>query len=167
MFKRFILVILVTGWISCSFGQEILSGLQVNEAVEQAAANYSEAKKKCNCENDQTEAQELPFYDDFSVSDIYPDENKWENSQSVFVNQDFPAFPPNLKAATFDAIDSRGRVYSTAAWIPFEADVMTSVPVRTDSVFSPVIKSLGPDDDIYMSFFYHPQAPRGEPRKWQ
>jgi len=166
MFRRFILLITFTAWFAGFYGQEILTGLQVNEVVKHASENTAEAGKKCNCDKVRTESVELPFYDDFSVSQVYPDASKWINSNSIFVNQDFPYLPPNLKAATFDAINSVGKVYENAEWIAFEADVMTSVPIRTDSAFSPIIKALGPDDGLYLSFFYQPQGMGDEPEPW-
>jgi hypothetical protein len=164
--KQFI--ILFTGILFSTgiFCQEILTGLQFNEAVKFESSNLSAEKKACNCAAEKTESLQLPFFDDFTTSSVYANESKWENSRSVFINKDFPFFPPNLSAATFDAIDSEGAVYSNAVWIPFEADVMTSQPIRLDSIFSPVVRKLTPADSVYLSFFYQPQGVGDDPEPW-
>ncbi len=146
-----------------SWGQEILTGLQYNEAVKHESIKSAEEQKACNCSNETEESLLLPFFDDFSTSSVYADESKWINSKSVFINKDFPYLPPNISAATFDAIDSVGNVYPGATWIPFLADQMTSKPIRLDSVFSPVVRSLTPADSIYLSFYYQPQGKGDEP----
>lgn len=148
------------------WSQEILSGLQFNEAVKHEAIKKSVDQSTCNCSREASESLLLPFFDDFTTSSIYTDETKWMNSLSVFVNKDFPYFAPNLSAATFDAIDSLGNVYPDAAWIPFKADQMTSKPIRLDSVFSPVARALTPADSIYLSFFYQPQGNGDAPEAW-
>lgn len=148
------------------FGQEVLTGLQYNEIVKRQAVINADTKRSCNCKNEIETSLLLPFFDDFSTSFIYPDTTRWENSNSVFVNKDFPRYAPNIAAATFDAIDSKGNVYPGAVWIPFEADEMVSAPIRLDSVFNPVAKALSPADSIYLSFFYQPQGNGDEPEAW-
>ncbi|HEY9116062.1 MAG TPA: T9SS type A sorting domain-containing protein, partial [Bacteroidales bacterium] len=53
-----------------------------------------------------------------------------------------------------------------AVWVPFEADVLTSQPIRLDSVFSPVAKVLKPADSVYFSFYYQPQGYGNAPEDW-
>lgn len=147
--------------ISGAFSQEVITGLQYNEAVKQKAIELAKSKKildQATIGISEKQALELPFLDDFSTSSVYPDTTKWLNSRSVFVNKDFPYLPPNIAAATFDAVDSVGNLYPDATWIPFKADVMTSAPIRLDSVFTPVARPLTPADSIYLSFFYQPQG---------
>ena len=152
-------------------GQEILSGLQINEAVKQKAEKMkitADRQEGCGCsENGDKPPLTLPFFDDFSTSEVYPDTAKWDEvSYSVFVNPDFPLYSPNHQAATFDALDYLGKVYQNADWIPFEADVLQSDPIRLDSVFVPVVKALTPADSIYFSFFYQPQGVGDKPEPW-
>ena len=151
--------------------QEILTGLQFNEAVKKEAGKVSRQQKQtdnCGCRGEQKESPlTLPFFDDFSTSHVYPDAARWSGHyQSVFINKDFPLYPPNAEAATFDAIDSSGSVYQNASWTPFEADVLTSKTIRLDSVFSPVVKALSPADSVYFSFFYQPQGMGNKPEPW-
>ncbi len=103
---------------------------------------------------------QLPFFEDFSVNTLQPNPMKWADNH-VFVNKDFPINPPNTGAATFDVLDSRGKLYNTASSVPFVADVLSSLPIRLDSVFSPQEASLQPADSVYLSFWYQPQG-RGD-----
>ncbi len=137
--------------------QEIVSGLSFNEAVAREAARVAAIRKAGEAATREPVLLMLPFFDDFTTSGIYPDQQKWMDSK-VFVNKDFPFFPVNMGAATFDALDSTGKVYSNADWVPFEADFLTSHPIRLDSVFDPVVRPLSPADSLYLSFFYQPQG---------
>ncbi len=163
MRRAAILVFLLTALVYLN-GQEIITGLQFNEAIRH---HVKELKEKGIDKKTTSAAQalELPFFDDFSNYNIYPDQNLWIG-KSVFVSKDFPMFPTNAGAATFDAIDEKGAVYLDATWIPFKADEMTSQPIRLDSVFSPVIKELSPGDSLYLSFYYQPQGAGDEPESW-
>ena len=58
-------------------------------------------------------ARFLPFFDDFSHSNTYPDSTKWTDN-NVLVNDGFPLCAPNRKGATFDVLDASGKVYSYA-----------------------------------------------------
>ena len=144
--------------------QEILSGLQYNESVRhRAEQDLSESSAlKAGI---QSATVSLPFFDDFSRYSLYPDEKLWIG-KSVFVNKDFPLYPPNNGAATFDAIDATGRIYTNANWIPFMADELKSRPIRTDSVFDPVLREIGPEDSLYLSFYYQPQGVGDDPESW-
>lgn len=131
--------------------QETLTGLQFNAAIQKQIPNKST----------QLELKlALPFFEDFSTSNIYPDKARWDDSY-VFINKDFPLYPTNIGAATFDVLDDKGKVYKHASSTPFIADYLTSADIRLDSVFAPVIRQLSPADSVYFSFYYQPQG-RGE-----
>ena len=164
MNRKFIILFFGLLFSTVLWSQEVLTGLQFNEAVKHESKKTATEKNVCNCANENAESLQLPFFDDFSTSSVFADESKWEDSKSVFINKDCPYYAPNISAATFDAIDSKGSVYENALWIPFEADVMTSNPIRLDSLFSPVAKKITPADSIYLSFFYQPQGNGDEPR---
>lgn len=168
MIKRSTILAIVLLFISCAlFSQEVLSGLQYNEAVKHEASKFAKVKNGSDRAAEKVvQPLELPFLDDFSTSNVYPDTSKWMYSNSVFINKDFPHRAPNIGAATFDAIDSLGNVYPNAVWIPFEADKMTSKPIRLDSVFTPVARALEPADSLYLSFFYQPQGNGDDPEPW-
>jgi hypothetical protein len=146
--------------------QEYVTGLGVNEQVEQMAKERVEKFGTCNCgQKIEVNAMELPFFDDFSKSKVFPDEMKWED-RDVFVNQGFPYRSVNYGVATFDALNDQGKLYEDANWVKFIADYITSRPIRTDSVFSPVPMELGVADSLYLSFFYQPQGRGDEPEPW-
>ena len=111
------------------------------------------------------EARFLPFFDDFSHSDIYPDSTKWTDN-NVLVNDGFPLCPPNRKSATFDVLDANGKVYSYAISNAFVAEYLTSVRIRLDSIMEPTPRALTPADSVYFSFYYQPQG-NGNPPEAQ
>lgn len=161
---KLIIFLLIAFSINILKGQEALTGLQFNESVkaEHLKVKLDEEKLKTSSSEN---ALQLPFFDDFSTSKIYPDINKWAD-RDVFINSDFPFRPTNIGVATFDAIDETGAIYSNADWIAFPADFLTTNPIRLDSLFSPVIRELSPADSVYLSFFYQPQGRGDEPEPW-
>jgi hypothetical protein len=94
------------------------------------------------------EALKLPVIDDFSGSSHSPDASAWINGQ-VYINNTFGLNPPTCGVATFDAIDSTGKIYSNATVESFMADTLTSRPIN---LFLPL------DTTIYLSFYYQPQG---------
>ncbi len=125
--------------------QEILSGIEVNRQVRE---RY---QQKPLLKSSVTGLLELPFFDDFSCSDIYPDDEIWSD-RYVFINNDYPVNPVSVGVATLDAIDHTGALYEHASTWPFLADRLTSRPVNLNYI---------PEDSIYLSFFYQPQG-RGD-----
>ena len=103
------------------------------------------------------EARFLPFFDDFSQSNVYPDSTKWTDN-NVLVNDGFPLCPPNRNGATFDVLDANGRVYDYAISFPFVAEYLTSARIRLDSIMEPEPRALTPADSVYLSFYYQPQG---------
>lgn len=118
--------------------QEYLSGfLYTTEVAEEAGLRS------------RNDVLKLPFFDDFTESNVAPDICKWQN-KSVLVNSGFPLFPTNYNAATFDALDATGKVYAHASSSPFMADSLISNPIS--------LKDLNPADSVYFSFYYQPQG---------
>ena len=101
--------------------------------------------------------QTLPFYDDFSSSNIYPDSTKWID-RNAYINSGFPLNPVTRNAATLDVLNEQGEVYDYAISNPFIAEYLSSTTIRLDSVFEPTPKALTPADSLYFSFFYQPQG---------
>ncbi len=127
-----------------AFSQEILTGIEINQPVRDRHLDPGPATLKSL----DAGMLELPFFDDFSQSDVYPDQGKWSDKY-VFVNNDYPVNPVSIGVATFDAIDHTGALYSHASTWPFVADSLTSLPINLDYL---------PEDSIYLSFFYQPQG---------
>jgi len=165
MNKYLITIVLVFSFSALS-SQEIITGLPENQLIKQAW----QEKNKAGLELSRSSVLhkwipvQLPFFDDFRDYLGYPDTAFWLNDEA-WVNQDFPKRAANLGAATMDAIDARGRIYSNASIFPFLADRLTSRPIRLDSVFSPVPAAISPADSVYLSFFYQPQGRGDEPEE--
>ena len=115
--------------------------------------------------NGRTEARFLPFFDDFSHSNTYPDSTKWTDN-NVLVNDGFPLCPPNRNGATFDVLDASGKVYGYAISNAFIAEYLTSARIRLDSIMDPEPRALTPADSVYFSFYYQPQG-NGNPPEAQ
>ncbi len=140
-----------------SYSQEILTGLQFNPVVQEKARELRMLKAAAAGED--TIPIGLPFFDDFSKGGVYPSALRWIDFDT-YVNTDFPVFPINSGAVTFDAISDSGNMYPDAIPGPqtFIADHLTSRYIRLDSAFSPVPKKLTPADSVYLSFWYQPQG---------
>ena len=135
MKNKLLIIILLIG-LNCS-AQEYLSGFS-----HETGAAESESRRGTN-------VLQLPFFDDFTESNIYTDDVKWQNN-NVLVNSGFPVFPTNYNAATFDVLDRAGKVYSHAISSPFIADSLMSNPIS--------LEGLTPADSLYFSFYYQPQG---------
>lgn len=107
--------------------------LQTTEKQSPAAA-----KKKRN-------ATQLPFFDDFSGTKIYPDKALWTD-RSVYVNNGFAVDPPSYGVATFDGLNQYGFPYNTeGAKQSRPCDTLTSVEIDLEGV--------NEDDSLYLSFY--------------
>ncbi len=130
--------------------QEVITGLQVNPQVKKKAAQMKSARII-------TEPLLLPFFEDFYSASILPDPAKWADADA-FISNDYAKFPPTIGVATLDAINNMGRLYENASPFPYQADFLTSLPIRLDSVFSPVPRKITRADSVYFSFYYQPQG---------
>lgn len=124
-------------------GQEIVSGLQVIKEIKHFSSKGSYLKSK-----GQADTLELPIFDDFSYSLVYPDDNLWSDNK-VYINSTYALNQPSIGVATFDALDSNGLLYEHGSSIRFEADHLTSNPINLEGDGS---------DNFYLSFFYQPQG---------
>ena len=130
-----------------AISQEILTGLEINPEVRE---KYNDVPflKSSSSDND---ILDIPFFDDFSRTAVYPDTEKWSD-RYVFINNSYPVNPVSLNVATLDAIDHTGALYDHATTWPFIADRLTSRPLDLN---------FPPGDSIYLSFFFQPQG-RGD-----
>ncbi len=92
----------------------------------------------------------LPFFDDFTGYDIFPDSSKWTDFE-VFINNTMCVSPLSRGCATFDALSNLG--------VPYDSFSNTDSRYA-DSLTSKPINLLGhvPGDSVYLSFFYQPQG---------
>jgi hypothetical protein len=98
----------------------------------------------------------LPFFDDFSTSTLYPDSSKWLNNQ-VYVNNQFPIFPPTLNVATFDVLNAQGLPYNNTINKDFigAGDSLISQPVNLEEEAGTPYTVA---DSLILSFYYQPNG---------
>lgn len=97
-----------------------------------------------------TTALSLPFFEDFTDYDVFPDPLKWMD-HSVYVNNTMGVNPISRGVATFDALNAQGAPYdSFNNAILRYADSLTSQPID--------LSNNTPGDSVYLSFFYQPQG---------
>ena len=137
MKNKLLIIILLIG-LNCH-AQEYLSGFSYE------TNDFNENRNT----RGRSEAIQLPFFDDFTDTEVFTNNVKWQNNK-VLVNSGFPVFPTNYNAATFDVLDNTGKVYSHAISSPFIADSLVSKPIS--------LKNLTPADSVYLSFYYQPQG---------
>jgi hypothetical protein len=98
-------------------------------------------------------ALSLPFLDDFSQANIYPNLNLWEDI-NVYVNSNFPDNPISYGVATFDGLDSTGTPYNFAVPTSYgPADTLTSKQIDLTTI----------NDSVFLSFYYQPQGNGNKP----
>lgn len=88
---------------------------------------------------------QLPFFDDFSNTNVVPDQKKWCDRQ-VFINRDFSSNPITIGLATMDGLNDLGQAYSFVA-----PDVYGSCDSLTSQAIDLSDAAL---DSIYLSFYY-------------
>ncbi|MGB1037466.1 MAG: T9SS type A sorting domain-containing protein [Bacteroidia bacterium] len=143
---------------SSAFAQVSTTTLQDNAKIQNFLAknpNYSFQNINKN-KFGQKDTLNLPFFDDFSESSLYPDSSKWLNNQ-VYINNQFPIEPPTYNVATFDALASNGRPYNTTINKDFNGpgDSLISQPINLkDSMGTPYALT----DSIVLSFFFQPNG---------
>jgi len=158
--RRSFFIILLSFFIALSgISQEILTGLGENPVIKQNLSSKDFKSFKVV----RTAPIKLPFFDDFKQKGIFPDTARWMDNY-VFINTDFPVFPPSWGAATFDAIDANGDIYGEANPLQFQADILTSKPIRLDTIFDQVKRAITPADSVYLSFYYQPQGRGNDPQ---
>ncbi|MCF0206796.1 MAG: T9SS type A sorting domain-containing protein, partial [Bacteroidales bacterium] len=101
--------------------------------------------KKISAKTTVSDTLELPFFDDFSASHVYPDSTKWTDKYA-FINNAYCSNPISYGVASLDAINQYGAVYPHLPIGMSEiADYLTSKPINLER---------NAEDSIYLSFFY-------------
>ncbi|MCD4793354.1 MAG: T9SS type A sorting domain-containing protein [Bacteroidales bacterium] len=142
----FYILILINLIYFKSTAQEFTTGIAVNAEIKSFLKDNPNYTLKYN-KNKAT--LELPFWDDFSDSHIYPKKELWLDNY-VYINSTLAEEPPSIGIATFDAANAEGEIYSDVGYeTPFIADSLTSQSINLNY----------PDDNtIYLSFYYRPQG---------
>ncbi len=123
-----------------NFGYRIITRGTSNDTLKWAVSGFHIGQKAL-----------IPFVDDFSSNQIYPDQNKWLD-RLVFVNNRFPIAPPSINVATFDGLNRVGVPYGFGRGY---CDTLTSLPIK--------LNGLTAADSVYLSFFVQPQGLGMEP----
>lgn len=148
MIRRNILnIAILLAFITNLTGQEAVIGLTSNPVLKNMPSRSAKSFS--------AETLTLPFFDDFSGSDVYPDPGKWSDD-NVFINNTYSRDQITTGIATFDALDRTGRLYEAASPSTFRADVLTSQPIDLDFTAS---------ENIWLSFYYQPGGIGDMPEK--
>ncbi|MDD3860107.1 MAG: T9SS type A sorting domain-containing protein [Bacteroidales bacterium] len=149
--KRIVLIILIVTSILSLYSQEVLVNIG-NPFLQKYSSEY--LKQNSLKATMTVDTLELPFFDDFANSFVYPDSTKWLD-KFAFINNDYAIDPISYGVATLDAINQYGAVYthlpSMSSGI---ADYMTSCPIKlnVDAV-----------DSVYLSFYYQAGGTGNDP----
>lgn len=145
---RFSLLITIVLFVfSNAFGQEVLREIGYNPLLKN-----QELKLK---EDIIVDTLELPFIDDFSEYDVYPNAKKWID-RDAFINRTYPVLPPTIGVATLDAFNEKGNHYDTVGFFPYIADYLTSQAINLE---------YEPSDSIYLSFYFQPGGIGNDPEE--
>ncbi|MBI3141577.1 MAG: T9SS type A sorting domain-containing protein [Bacteroidetes bacterium] len=99
----------------------------------------------------------LPFFDDFSSTQVYPDPERWVD-RSIFINNGFAWNPPSHGVATFDGLNAKGYPYNVDGNnAPRGCDTLTSQWID--------LEGLDGNDSVYLSFYYQQKGLGDNPEK--
>ncbi len=98
---------------------------------------------------------QIPFIDDFSTAETYPNALYWQDN-SVYINNYFATNPVSIGAATFDGLNEHGAPYTPSPLgeqiINGHADILTSQPVCAG------LAAIPENDTLFLSFLYQPEG---------
>lgn len=136
------LVSLLFSFSQSLYAQEMLFPLQENIIIK----NYLNTERKTTL-RPLNDTLKLPFFDDFSFSEVFPDPDLWIDNE-VFINNGLGDSLISIGIATFDGMDNQGNPYSKNGTYG-SADSLTSQPLDL---------AYQAKDSLYLSFFYQPQG---------
>jgi len=136
-YKHYLIVSFIGCFTLNLFAQEQLIPFSMED--------YYKSAVKPNLKKSNKAPIELPFADDFSATDVYPDSNLWED-QYVFVNKVMAVNPPTIGVATFDGLDDEGNPYQGFSVDNAPCDTLTSKEIN--------LSSFTTNNNVYFSFFY-------------
>lgn len=144
--NKFILLFIATFiFVSNIHAQEsVATFYRINDKINIDKAAYSK-----------TTALSLPFFEDFTNYETYPNPLKWKDAL-VYINNTFPINPISRGVATFDGLNAYGVPYdSVNKYASIYADSLTAQPIDLSNYL--------PNDSIYLSFYYQPGGNGFEP----
>jgi hypothetical protein len=140
--KRHFLILILTIFVGNVFAQEVLTDFGNIVLQKYSKEYFSKLSLKETLEFD---TLDLPFFDDFAHSFVYPDSTKWMD-KFAFVNNDYAIDPVSIGVGTLDAINQYGAVYSHLPSVSSAiAEYLTSMPINLN---------VDAADSVYLSFYY-------------
>ena len=135
------LYILLSCLCNLVFSQEEL--VPISKSIYKTAqSNQQFLQKKAQSRN---AALNLPFFDDFNQSDIFPNTSLWQDN-FVYINAHYPKNTVTIGVATFDGTNNIGNPYSLLVNAKGYADKLTSNTID--------LSGLTNDSAVFLSFFY-------------
>lgn len=131
---------------------EEVVNLNYNPVVYQHYINTHNALIPSAMKSSAADTLTLPFVDDFSWQQIYPDQSLWMDKQA-FVNNTYPINRLSFGVATLDGLNEKGLPYSEGrvnAVTYGGADTLTSRPID--------LSSYTLTDSLYLFFTYEPMG---------
>ncbi len=157
---KYFLPAVFTAFIINVFAQEAIVPLNNNPYL-QPKANKTKPTKNKGLKD--IKPLQLPFIDDFSDTEIYPNDKRWLDKK-VYINNSNAINPISIGVATFDAINEKGQIYAQAGYSNlFSADTLTSFPINLD----PYDEANQPFDanTIFLSFYFQAQGKGDAPEE--
>ncbi|MGE0772740.1 MAG: T9SS type A sorting domain-containing protein [Cyclobacteriaceae bacterium] len=116
-------------------------------------------KKKPHGRTKQLDAMALPFWDDFSFSNLAraPHDTLWEHGETVWLSRGTGINPPSLGVATFDGTDGSGK--------PYDVNDVLAKGIGDSLISRRILLNLvAPADrsSVFFSFYYQYRG-NGEP----
>ena len=93
------MILLLIGALANLGAQESVRGLYSIKEIKELGENDRSFKSK-----GVNDTLDLPFFDDFSFSKVYPHDSLWSD-KNVYINNNYASDLLSLGVATFDAID--------------------------------------------------------------
>ena len=129
-----------------------------NIHAQESVATFYRINDKINIDKgtySKTTALSLPFFEDFTNYETYPNPLKWKDAL-VYINNTFPINPISRGVATFDGLNAYGVPYdSVNKYASIYADSLTAQPIDLSNYLA--------NDSIYLSFYYQPGGNGFEP----
>ncbi len=91
----------------------IFASFNLQAQIQLGYLNYSQKRQHLRTTDVDSAQLELPFWDDFSTSYLFPDTSLWVNSQNVNIQTGIGILPPSINVAVFDGADQYGNPYSS------------------------------------------------------
>ncbi|MFT5725071.1 MAG: hypothetical protein ACI9JN_002194 [Bacteroidia bacterium] len=139
-----------------AFGQIGLKPLNQNPTIQsylKQHPSYTWSNASKHGKWGQIDTLHLPFFDDFTITSIYPDSSRWQDNE-VYVNRDFGVHPPSYGVATFDYLDLNGKPYASIERETLDyGDTLTSQHINLSVDAGGTSYKTG-DTTFFLSFYY-------------